>query len=167
MSTFALAVDLVLRLVLRWEGGDSHRLDDPGGLTRFGIAQATHPTLDVESLTREEAVAIYRRDYWDALRLDDLPPAVALYLFDSAVNLGPVRAVRMLQAGVGLTGRAIDGVLGPVTRSAVWGTDLAALLRELAARRVYAYGQLSGFAVFGLGWARRLVDVYDRARALL
>lgn len=158
------AFEVAVEIVLRWEGGDSHRLDDPGGLTRFGIAQNRHPEVDVASLTRDDAIGIYRRDYWDALGLSALPGAIALVVFDTAVNMGTGRAVRLLQQACGMTGTAVDGVLGPVTRAAVWRGPVPAIVRDLTARRAYTYAQLSGWSVFGLGWMRRLLDVYDRSR---
>lgn len=38
--------------------------NDKGGLTKFGISQASHPTLDIASLTVEQAIPIYSGEYW-------------------------------------------------------------------------------------------------------
>jgi len=158
-STFEVAVEVILR----WEGGDTNRADDPGGLTRFGIAQTKHPELDVTTLTRDQAIAIYKEEYWDALGLDALPPSIALLVFDCAVNQGTGRAGILLQKALGFVGRDLDGKIGTVTRSAVWGANLVELRREFSARRAYAYGTLESFGVFGFGWMRRLLDLHDRA----
>ena len=50
-----------------------HDSRDPGGETKFGISKRAHPDLDIANLTRDQAGAVYRRDYWDRLRCFDLP----------------------------------------------------------------------------------------------
>ena len=82
------------------EGGFSADPDDPGnwtggsiGLgacrgTKFGISAASYPALDIASLSLEDAKAIYARDYWAPIQGDKLPPALAMIVFDAAVNAG-------------------------------------------------------------------------------
>lgn len=57
-----------LERVFADESGYTPGLDDPGGPTKFGISQRQYPALDIHSLTRAEAAAIYYRDWW--LRFD-------------------------------------------------------------------------------------------------
>lgn len=68
---------------------------DAGGRTRFGIAEKFHPELPEEFFTgpAEEALAraeeIEERDYWQAMRLDEIEDqSVANKLFDMGVNMG-------------------------------------------------------------------------------
>ena len=42
--------------------------------------------MSIRNLTRDQAMKIYRRDYWDSLGCDQFPPAIVIALFDSAVN---------------------------------------------------------------------------------
>lgn len=121
MSTF----DRALEFALRWETGgrgdgaphtDPH---DPGGATRWGIAQTFHPELDVLSLTRDDAVDLYWREYWIPARCSHMPEIVAIAHFDHAVNRGVARANESLQTVVGADA---DGVLGPKSMAAL---DLA------------------------------------------
>ncbi|MCD6073099.1 MAG: hypothetical protein K0S42_3615 [Microvirga sp.] len=122
--------DHAVELVLQHEGGFVHHAQDPGGATKFGITRETLSRVrgrpatieDVRALTRAEAVAVYRRLYWDAVRGDDLPPGLDLAVFDLAVNSGPARAVRMLQTVLGV---AVDGIVGPVTLEAAWQAEPA------------------------------------------
>lgn len=148
--------------VLHYEGGYSDHAEDPGGATNHGI---THITLeawrgksvtkaDVAALSLDEARAIYRKNYWDTCRCDDLPPALAFMTFDCAVNQGVGRASRFLQAAVGA---AQDGAIGPKTIAAVKAADPRKAVTEYAARRMVHYGELSTFSTFGLGWSRRLM----------
>lgn len=91
---FAAAVNFVIDDV---EGGDQLVPNDNGrGATRFGINQSANPDLDVNNLTRRQAVNRYRARYWDAIGGDGLPPAVALVAFDAAVNQGVDNARRWL-----------------------------------------------------------------------
>jgi lysozyme family protein len=62
--------------VLRSEGGLVNDPADPGGLTNYGISQRAYPGVDIAKLTKEEAIAIYYRDYWLAAKCDKLPPAL-------------------------------------------------------------------------------------------
>lgn len=62
---------------------------DPGGETNFGISKRSYPRVNIRDLTRDDAVAIYRRDFWDASNCDALPAKLAVALFDCAVNQGP------------------------------------------------------------------------------
>lgn len=98
------------------EGGLHTDPHDPGGTTRWGIAQRYHPEVDVANLTRDGATALYYVKYWLAGRCDALPPPVAVAHFDACVLPGPGRAARFLQAAVGAE---IDGHIGQDTLDAV------------------------------------------------
>ncbi len=161
------AFDQAFRIVVGEEGGLSINPADPGNWTggacgrgaclgtRYGISAAAYPDLTIAALTLDAARAIYRRDYWDRVEGDDLPPPLALLVFDAAVNNGVGRAVRWLQAAAGVTP---DGVLGPRTLAAVGAKtgQGAALLAEFQAQRLMFMAALPTWRSFGLGWARRL-----------
>jgi lysozyme family protein len=68
--------DLIGR-VLTHEGGYVSDPRDPGGETRFGIAKRSYPNVDIKALTRDDAIAIYRRDFWVRVQGDKLPRAFA------------------------------------------------------------------------------------------
>lgn len=100
------------------EGGYGNDTDDRGGETRYGISKKQYPGIDIATLTRERAEEIYARDYWTPVRGAELPPALALAVFDAAVLQGPAKAVRFLQlalAKVGLDDVHADGLIGPAT----------------------------------------------------
>ncbi len=80
---------------------------DRGGRTRFGIASRFHPELTEVFFTgpRELALVtarnIYKRDYWDRIKLDEIKSDdVARKLFDMAVNMGVKQAVGYAQMAV-------------------------------------------------------------------
>lgn len=172
-ALFAYAVDRLLAM----EGGLAEHPADPGGITNFGIslryAQGAPPGLldmngdgvvdarDIRQMTREAAVAVYRADWWEALRLAELPPAVAVQMLDSAVNIGRRQAVRELQGACILHGEplVVDGLLGPKTRAAA-GRIGDALLPTLKAQVGGFYRMLVAkrpqFGVFAAGWSNRV-----------
>jgi lysozyme family protein len=147
-----------VEIVLEKEGVLSDDSRDPGGLTKYGISKKAYPALDIANLTVADAIAIYRRDYWAAVRGDDLPWAFALPLFDSAVNQGPGAAIRFFQLALGVK---VDGNFGPATLAAaraVQGTP-DAVLAAFMAHRIVHYASLGTWPVYGRGWARRAFDV--------
>jgi lysozyme family protein len=149
--------------VLTAEGVDSNDPADPGGFTRFGIAQKFHPEIDVSKLTKEEAQEIYLTDYWGKIAGDSLPAPLALVVFDTAVQLNPGPAVRMLQVALGVEP---DGVVGAKTLAAIRnaGTKRGLLERFLGARVVY-YATRNNPRYFA-GWVRRCFDVHRAAIGL-
>lgn len=91
MSGFEDAFEAVVGV----EGGYSNNPDDSGGPTKYGVTQAVARRHGYEGDMRdyplEAAHAVYRADYWDLLKLDDvdaLSDQIALEMFDTAVNTG-------------------------------------------------------------------------------
>lgn len=172
--------DACLAEVLRHEGGYADHPADPGGATNMGITHKTLadwrgvspwwdlPKSAVKALEREEAASIYRKLYWERSGAGSLPPGLDLALFDFAVNSGPDRAVRVLQAELGVSA---DGRVGPVTRGAVEtyaaSKGLAALVGALCDRRLRFLQGLSTFSVFGAGWTSRVAAIRKAALAAL
>ena len=89
--------------ILFIEGGYVDHADDSGGKTMLGITEYVakkHGYHDVKKITKDDAIAIYVADYWDALRLDDVlqvSEPLAIELFDTAINMGVSRAGEFLQ----------------------------------------------------------------------
>jgi lysozyme family protein len=153
MSKFEDAIDFVIQN----EGGLVNDPHDPGGLTNYGISQSTYPNIDIRNLSRDVAVEIYRRDYW---RYDGIEnQRVATKLFDAHVNMGPMRAVRLMQLAVGAieAGPIVaDGIIGSATVEAINAADPDRLLDEYKARLAKYYVDLNN-PDFLLGWLRRAV----------
>jgi len=149
-----MSFEQAVALVLKHEGGYSNDPRDPGGETRFGISKRAYPDVDILRLTEDEAKAIYRRDYWDKLRPDELPQELAICVFDAAVNMGRDKAIRLLQRACGV---AQDGVMGGNTIAAA--NRLVDPVVRFSAERVIAYTGIRGFDTFGKGWLRRTVSV--------
>ena len=88
-----------------------HDPRDPGGLTKYGIDQRSHPGVDVENLTEEKAMAIYWQE-WLKCKADKLPWPLSFAYFDACVNSGVHQGVLLLQRTVGAKD---DGIIGPAT----------------------------------------------------
>ena len=145
-----------LELVLRHEGGYVNDPQDPGGETIYGISRRAHSEAWVDGRpTKEQAAAIYKRDYWDVCGCDYLPEGVALSVFDFAVNAGNSRAVKTLQRLIGTTA---DGKCGPMTQAAVRDFDEHGLIIRYARDRIAFYSGLSTWKRFGGGWSNRAME---------
>lgn len=107
--TFLAATDFTLRQEGKYNPG---RKGDKGGETNFGISKRSYPQLNIRKLKRKDAVGIYKKDYWDTIQGDNLPPDVATVMFDMAVNAGVGQASKHLQQVIGADA---DGVIGPRT----------------------------------------------------
>src|SRR5690606_30113686 len=78
------------------------------------LSHNSYPSLDIRNLTREQAIAIYRRDWWDRYGYGRIKDAdVAAKLMDMAVNMGPGTAHRLLQQALVWIGHPvrIDGII--------------------------------------------------------
>lgn len=147
--------DKLIERVLGHEGGYVDDPHDPGGETRWGISKRAYPDLDIRNLSREGAIEICRHDYWDRIRGNELPPAIAFQVLDAAVNHGTQTAIRWLQRAAGANE---DGFLGPRTMLALRTTLPLELLARFNAARLSFYADLSTFGRFGKGWARRVAE---------
>jgi lysozyme family protein len=148
--------------VLADEGGNDDDPRDPGGRTSRGIQQRewdtwrkTHAGLpaDVFEAPQDQIEAIYRAEYWDRLRCDDLPPGVDYCVFDYGVNSGPSRSAKELQK---LLGVAQDGEIGPITVAAAAQADAHAIVERMCADRLAFLRDLKTWAVYGNGWNNRV-----------
>lgn len=157
MNNFELAVELTLQK----EGLLSDHKDDAGGLTKYGISKAAYPTLDIANLTKEQAIALYKRDYWEKAQCDEIPYPLDVMLFDTAVNHGVTKAVKILQESLGV---AADGVMGQKTRAAA-RTAKNSIYTVFMINRLYAYTAAKSWTTFKEGWKNRLVALAQEVDA--
>lgn len=147
------------------EGRFSDDPDDRGGATCWGItervARAHGYAGDMRDLPLETARRIYREDYWDPLRLDDIAALSTLLsheLFDTSVNLPYGSAAKFLQRALNVLNDrgswyadiAVDGRIGRLTLAALGDflrhrrdAGLTVLLRALNAQQAMHYIELS------------------------
>ena len=165
--------DKWLQTELRYEGGFSNHPRDPGGVTLEGIIQRVYdgfrdragkprrpltPQMRGTGEWQAERNAIFRKQYWDAVRGDELPAGVDLFVADSAVNSGPHQAVLWLQRALGNV--KVNGELGEATLAALMlCSDHDALIADMASRRLGMLRHLSTWDAFGKGWSARVSNV--------
>ena len=177
------------KFTAKWEGGLSDHPNDRGGLTAYGASiefvkgiaatgsgknflQAIGVDLPVtravmRQLRPGQVTTMFRREFWDALRLDELPFRQAALLYDATVNHGQATAVKLSQRGYNRcvthgVKLAVDGILGPLTRKALQ-TDTDKVVREIIeARREFYEGIVAARpdqGVFLKGWLNRANDL--------
>ncbi|RUW63199.1 glycosyl hydrolase 108 family protein [Mesorhizobium sp. M7A.F.Ca.US.008.03.1.1] len=159
-----------LALVLKSEGGWSDNPADPGGATMKGVTLASFrryvkadaTKVDLLAISDAQVATVYRRFYWDAVLGAELPDGVDHAVFDFAVNSGPGRAAKYLQAAVGV---AQDGRIGPVTVAAAKAKPAGVTIDALCDARLAFLKRLPTWATFGRGWSDRVRSV--RVQALL
>lgn len=169
--------------VLVHEGGFVDHPADPGGATNQGITQHTYDgwrraqgeaIRSVKNLLPRERDAIYKTQYWNAIRGDDLPSGLDYAVYDFAVHSGSSRAAKTLQK---LLGVKADGHIGNVTLGAIATEDPVQLISRLCEERLRFMQRLAHWPTFKRGWTRRIVGdrtgvqnddigVIDRATAL-
>lgn len=133
---------LEIQKVEAFEGPYSNDAQDSGGETVWGISRRNHPEwkgwVFVDDCKRENqpisedlsiknmARDFYKIHFWDVFELDACgDQRIAGAMFDTAVNMGPSRAVAFLQRAINvLSGNddptlALDGGWGPATRAAL------------------------------------------------
>jgi hypothetical protein len=88
-------LDAVNDLIDNWEGTKCTNTEhDRGGMTKYGISQASHPKLAIATLTRPQATDIYYKEYWPQSK-DIKNPQLRAKVFNMGVLMGPVTAVRL------------------------------------------------------------------------
>lgn len=120
-----------IEYVLENEGDYVDDADDKGQATHWGISKRAHPDVDIKNLTREQAIEIYRREYWepnqDILKLvsDNINPKdkegmnfITNKVFDTLINIGRKNTIKILQRCVNantIFRLKEDGILGSQT----------------------------------------------------
>lgn len=171
-----------IKYVLENEGGYVSSLNDPGGSTNMGISIRFLRSLsaekirsygilvgesindeDIEHLTIDQAMAIYRGEFWNQAPFDKLPnQKIANYLFDMAVNHSIAVAIKMAQRSVwacmSTTILDDDGILGNDTLADIKYCQLFIIPTMKATRAEYYRSLVSaspGLKIFLEGWLKR------------
>ena len=172
MADFEKAVVAVLE---HEKGFVDHPLDR-GGPTNYGITQATlsrylrRPASvdDVKFMPVSTARAIYRAEYWQAIKGDDIESQeVANYCLDMAVLRGVGAAPKAIQIVLGVKA---DGAIGPKTLAALNASKPSRFLLDFyrVCSRAFVNIVVSNTpqVVFLNGWLNRLDKMYEAALKL-
>ena len=172
MSNF----DKCLQLILHHEGGYVNHPEDPGGMTNLGVTKRVYEDWvgyavsehTMQNLTEEDVAPIYKKNYWDRIKGDDLPEGLNLCVFDFGVNAGTGRAAKYLQT---MIGTVADGGIGPMTLRAldehVSLIGLQETIEKYQENRQGYYETLKTFKTFGRGWTRRVNETTQSALKMI
>lgn len=163
-----------LKHILKWEGGYVNDPVDPGGKTKYGISDRRDGRIDgkadldgdgrgdkrIEDLTLDDAGKVYKSDYWDKVKGDDLIYPIALMSFDCAVNQGVYKATRWMQRALGVKQ---DGIIGPITLGAANKINPKTFVLRYYDYRLRHYKSLRTWRRFGRGWTNRINDIKKEA----
>lgn len=167
-SNFAAA----LKIELVFEGGMDDDPVDPGGRTKNGITQKVYaayrrrkglPAQDVFKMVDSERDEIYRSQYFDKIRFDELPPGLDLVIVDGAINSGVSQSVKWVQRALGIQA---DGVMGAITMSRIMDhPDHDVLIKNILDRRRAFLQALKTYWRFGKGWMSRVSQLQSKGQA--
>ena len=159
MADFNLAISKTLQ----HEGGDTFTDDmlDHGGATKFGISQKAYPELDIRNLSEDQAKDIYRRDYWNRVKGDDIQSqVVAETIFDVCVNMGISGGSKLAQKTLAI--KPADGIIGPQSLAVINAADEDLFIAKFALAKIERYTEIcradSSQQKFLLGWLNRTLD---------
>ena len=156
--------DECLKMLLHHEGGYVNHPKDPGGETNLGVTKRVYEkwggTKDMKDLTVEDVAPIYKKNYWDRCKCDDLESGVDWVVFDWAVNSGTGRAAKAIQK---ICGASQDGAIGPKTLALIKTQDTEYVIEEFGKIRQNFYESLKTFDTFGKGWTRRNKETTEKA----
>ena len=161
-----------LEMILHHEGGYVNHPKDPGGETNLGVTKRVYEdfggTKDMKDLVREDVEPIYKKNYWDRMKCDDVPAGLDLCLFDFGVNAGTGRSAKYLQR---MIGTVADGGIGPNTLRALGNyieeVGTAGAIKNFQSKRQEYYESLSTFETFGRGWTRRVDETTEAALGMI
>ena len=170
--------EMGIAFVLEAEGGYTFDPNDRGGETMLGISRKYHPdwpgwgvvdmhkatpsfpaNVNADSGLLQSAKDFYRLHFWQACHCDELPTALAISVFDAAVNQGEGTAKRMLQIALNVT---VDGIVGDQTITAAFKSG-PNIVRRFMAQRMARYMRLvmkdPTQEVFVENWSNRLMKL--------
>lgn len=152
--------------LIKEEGGYVNHPNDKGGETKYGISKRSYPRLDIKHLTLNQAKDIYKKDFWDAIKGDELPSdEVACEALEQAVNMGIKTAVSFLQVvcvSEGNIDMVVDGRMGKQTLQALNRITPSFILVAIKALAIAHYLKLAReeppMKVFLKGWIKRVTS---------
>ena len=179
-STFSSGFKNAVQIVLGLEGGFSEynpSTKDPR--TNKGITQPEFDEFrrknnlqskDVKDITTDEAIEIYKQEYWDKIqgdKLDARNPKLAIVIFDSAVNNGIGGANGIIKSIVKTDGNRFDDKMIEDIIAADKSNDLYS---NIINKRYQKYKDIIAknpvMDEYGKGWNNRLDNLSDKLNRL-
>jgi len=164
--------DKCLAMLLEHEGGYVNSKHDRGGMTNLGVTKRVYDEWigresteqEMRDLTPDDVAPIYKKNYWDRVKGDQLPSGVDWCAFDWAVNSGSGRPAKAIQRAVGATQ---DGAIGNQTLGLVAEKDPKFIIDYVYTVRQAFYESLDDYKHFGRGWSRRNTETLHQAMEMV
>ena len=164
--------DKCLHMLLEHEGGYVNNVHDKGGMTNLGVTKRVYDDWigresteqEMRDLTPDDVAPIYKKNYWDRVKGDQLPSGVDWCAFDWAVNSGSGRPAKAIQRAVGATQ---DGAIGNQTLGLVAEKDPKFIIDYVYTVRQAFYEGLDDYKHFGRGWSRRNTETLHQAMKMV
>ena len=164
--------DKCLAMLLEHEGGYVNNVNDRGGMTNLGVTKRVYDDWigresteqEMRDLTPDDVAPIYKKNYWDRVKGDQLPSGVDWCAFDWAVNSGSGRPAKAIQRAVGATQ---DGAIGNQTLGLVAEKDPEFIIDYVYTVRQAFYEGLDDYKHFGRGWSRRNKETLEQALSMV
>ena len=162
-----------LNHVLQSEGLWSDNPADPGGATMKGITLETYRSWkvnphiskdDLKNISDQDVYNLYKQNYWDKVKGDDLPLGVDYAVFDASVNMGVDRASKLIQEAAGVPA---DGVIGNGTLQVIKNANPIDLINKFSDEKDAFYKSLPTFGTFGKGWLNRVAQVKSTSESMI
>ena len=179
-STFSSGFKNAVQIVLGLEGGFSEynpSTKDPR--TNKGITQPEFDEFrrknnlqskDVKDITTDEAIEIYKQEYWDKIqgdKLDARNPKLAIVIFDSAVNNGIGGANGIIKSIINTNGNRFDDKMIEDIITADKSNDLYS---NIINKRYQKYKDIIAknpvMDDYAKGWNNRLDNLSDKLNRL-
>ena len=169
---FGATMDLMLNL----EGKKSDDPRDRGGRTNFGVTQGTYnrwrdsknlPRQDVFKITKDEAMQLYKKNFWGIIGGDKLPQKTAMALMSFALTDGPEDSVRLVQRMLKIPA---TGYMGPATLARInklvkkYGDE--GFANKVLNKQIIRYKNDEQAHIYGRGWVNRANKVRTRISKL-
>lgn len=169
---FGATMDLMFNL----EGKKSDDPRDRGGRTNFGVTQSTYnrwrdsknlPRQDVFKITKDEAMQLYKKNFWGIIGGDKLPQKTAMALMSFALTDGPEDSVRLVQRMLKIPA---TGYMGPATLAKInklvakYGDE--GFANKVLNRQIIRYKNDEQAHIYGRGWVNRANKVKTRISKL-
>jgi lysozyme family protein len=159
-------------MLLEHEGGYVNNVHDKGGMTNLGVTKRVYDKWigresteqEMRDLTPDDVAPIYKKNYWNRVKGDQLPSGLDWACFDWAVNSGSGRPAKAVQRAVGATQ---DGAIGNQTLGLIAEKDPKFIIDYVYTVRQAFYESLDDYKHFGRGWSRRNTETLHQAMKMI
>lgn len=122
------------KLARTCDGSNAHDHNNAQGQSSFDFdGDGDIDAGDIRACTKAQAAQLFKKHFWDVTKCAKLPVALAVVLYDGAVNMGAPRAVRQLQQALNTVAEAHLDHFVPIAEDAINGPKTQDMAEAIAA----------------------------------